>query len=60
LDFGAGTTGDGFQYRLKFQPFVPLSLTEEWTLISRTILPYVYQEDVHPPETAHRENQFLF
>lgn len=46
FDFGAGPAGDGFQYRLNVQPVVPISLNEEWNLISRTIVPYVYQEDV--------------
>jgi hypothetical protein len=46
FDFGAGPAGDGFQYKLNLQPIVPLTLNEDWLLISRTILPYVYQEDV--------------
>lgn len=46
FDFGAGPGGDGFQYKLNFQPVIPISLGSDWNLISRTILPYVYQEDV--------------
>jgi len=46
FDFGAGPDGDGFQYKVNLQPVVPISLNEDWNLISRTILPYVYQEDV--------------
>jgi len=46
FDFGAGPSDDGFQYKLNLQPVVPFSLNEDWNLISRTILPYVYQEDV--------------
>jgi hypothetical protein len=46
FDFGAGPDGDGFQYKLNFQPVVPISLSEGWNVISRTIVPYVYQEDV--------------
>lgn len=46
FDFGAGSNGDGFQYKLNFQPVIPVSWNDDWNLISRTILPYVYQEDV--------------
>jgi hypothetical protein len=46
FDFGAGPNGDGFQYKLNIQPVVPFSLNADWNLISRTIVPYVYQEDV--------------
>ena len=46
FDFGAGPAGDGFQYKLNVQPVVPFSLNENWNLISRTIVPYVYQENV--------------
>ena len=46
FNFGAGPTGDGFQYKVNVQPVIPISLNEDWNLISRTILPYVYQEDV--------------
>lgn len=46
LDFGAGPDGDGLQYKLNVQPVIPISLNDEWNLISRTIVPYVYQENV--------------
>jgi len=46
FDFGAGPAGDGFQYKMNFQPVVPFSLNEDWNLITRTIVPYVSQEDV--------------
>jgi hypothetical protein len=46
FDFGAGPTGDGVQYKVNVQPVVPITLSEDWNLISRTIVPYVYQEDV--------------
>jgi hypothetical protein len=45
-DFGGGPNDDGFQYKLNIQPVVPISLNEDWNVISRTILPYVYQEDI--------------
>jgi len=46
MDFGAGPDGDGFKYTLNMQPVVPMSIGEEWNLISRTIIPYVYQNDI--------------
>ncbi len=46
FDFGAGPKGDGFQYKVNVQPVVPFSLNENWNLISRTIVPIVYQENI--------------
>jgi hypothetical protein len=46
FDWGAGPTGDGFQYKLTVQPVIPLSLNENWNVISRTIVPFIDQEDV--------------
>lgn len=45
LDWGAGPNDDGFQYKLTVQPVIPISLSEDWNVISRTIVPYVYQEN---------------
>lgn len=33
---------------LNVQPVVPVSLNEDWNLISRTIVPLVYQDDIVP------------
>lgn len=46
FDWGAGPSGDGFQYKLNVQPVIPITLSDDWNLISRTIVPYIYQEDV--------------
>lgn len=46
FDFGAGPAGDGFQYKLNVQPVIPFSLNDDWNLISRTIVPYIYQENI--------------
>ena len=46
FDFGGGPNGDGFQYKVNIQPVVPISLNETWNLISRTIIPVVYQEKI--------------
>ncbi len=45
-DFGLGPLGDGTQFKLNFQPVIPLTLNDEWKLIVRTIVPYLSQEDV--------------
>jgi hypothetical protein len=43
-----GPAGEGHKTYLNFQPVVPIHLSAEWNLISRTILPIVEQEDVVP------------
>lgn len=49
-DFGLGPDGDGERYYLNVQPVVPVSLSEDWNLISRTIMPVVGQSDVFPTD----------
>jgi hypothetical protein len=46
FDFGAGPNGHGFQYKVNIQPVIPISLTEDWNLITRTILPVVSQDNI--------------
>lgn len=46
FDWGGGPNDDGFQYKLTVQPVIPFALSKDWNVISRTILPYVYQENV--------------
>jgi hypothetical protein len=48
-DFGINPANDGERYTLNIQPVVPLSLNEDWNVISRTILPIVYQSQVSAP-----------
>lgn len=45
FDFGGGPANHGFQYRLNVQPVMPFSMTENWNVITRTIMPFVYQND---------------
>ncbi len=40
---------DGYRVTLNFQPVIPITLNDEWNLISRTILPIITQEDVAGP-----------
>jgi len=39
-------TADGDQWLLNVQPIVPISLNENWGLVSRTIIPVKYQTDI--------------
>lgn len=44
-DHGFGPAG-GNKITLNIQPVIPISLNEDWNLISRTILPVVWQDDI--------------
>ena len=60
-DFGLGPSGDGTQFKLNFQPVVPVSIGKDWNLIIRTIVPYISQTDVFkgttPPGVPEDRNQ---
>jgi hypothetical protein len=45
-DSNFGLNDEGTVLRVNIQPVVPISLNEDWNLISRTILPLVDQNDV--------------
>ena len=45
-DFHMGPTNKGSKFTLNIQPVVPISLSKDWNLIVRTILPYISQHDV--------------
>lgn len=47
-DRGIGPDEDGQRFTLNIQPVIPITLTEDWNLISRTILPVTYQDDIFP------------
>lgn len=49
FDQGQGLAGDGSVYQLNAQPLIPFELNEDWHLISRTIIPLIYQKDVTGP-----------
>lgn len=48
FDFNGGRRGDGFSYTLNFQPVIPVRLSNDWTLITRTIVPIVHSERIAP------------
>ena len=39
LDYGGGAQRSGSQYTLNIQPVIPIKLTNDWNLITRTIVP---------------------
>ncbi len=47
-DEGLGAAGTGERTTVNVQPVVPFSISENWNLISRTILPVIDQRDVVP------------
>ena len=45
-DIGSADTGDRLQFNV--QPVMPISIGDGWNMISRTILPIVYQDEISP------------
>ena len=46
FQYKMGPEEKGFQYTLRFQPVMPASLNDDWNLIFRPIIPFIYQRDV--------------
>jgi hypothetical protein len=61
-DWGYGPTGDGYKFTLNIQPVVPISISKDWNVIVRTILPIVSQYDLfyfaNPPPGSPAQNRF--
>jgi len=47
-DSDIGPVEDGRRFTMNVQPVVPISLNEDWNVISRTILPIIDQSDIFP------------
>lgn len=47
-DYNIGPLDDGFKWQTNIQPVIPFDLSEDWKLITRTIMPVIYQEDLFP------------
>lgn len=47
-DDGVGPTHDGERYFVNVQPVIPMSIGENWNLISRTIVPIIQQDEIFP------------
>ncbi|MCO5726058.1 hypothetical protein [Robiginitalea marina] len=45
FDFGIGPA-DGSRWTMNMQPVIPMSISEDWNLIGRVILPVISQNDV--------------
>ena len=45
-DENHGPNEEGSVWKINIQPVIPITLNEEWNLISRTILPIINQDDV--------------
>lgn len=45
-DWGYGPSGKGYKFTLNIQPVIPISISENWNLILRTIVPIVSQHDL--------------
>lgn len=47
-DDGIGPLDDGDKFTLNVQPVIPVSISEDWNMISRTIVPIASQRDIFP------------
>jgi hypothetical protein len=48
FNFGAGFHHNNMIYVLNIQPVIPIKLSEEWNLITRTIMPVISQPSLFP------------
>jgi len=48
VDQDMGAAGDGSKVTTNVQPVIPFDVNEEWNLITRTIVPVIYQDDLFP------------
>ncbi|RME68975.1 MAG: transporter, partial [Verrucomicrobia bacterium] len=46
VDFGYGG-GEGWRSTTNLQPVAPIDLNKQWNLISRTILPAIFQDNIN-------------
>ena len=51
-DFNIGSS-DAMKFTANIQPVIPISLDKDWNLITRTILPVIYQESRFPGDGDH-------
>jgi hypothetical protein len=47
-DQNIGSLDDGDRWTLNIQPVIPFGLNTNWNIISRTILPVIWQSDIFP------------
>jgi hypothetical protein len=51
-DQNIGPSEDGEKLTMNLQPVIPFSLNDSWNLISRTILPFNWQDEIVPGENS--------
>jgi hypothetical protein len=47
-DSGIGPLGEGTRLYFNVQPVIPISITPDWNVISRTIMPVISQDEIFP------------
>jgi hypothetical protein len=47
-DHDIGPVDEGSRFTLNVQPVIPISINEDWNIISRTIVPITSQDDIFP------------
>src|SRR5438445_13020280 len=57
-DFGYGPSHNGYKFTLNIQPVIPISISKDWNLILRTILPTVLQNDLFYVENVLKHLRF--
>src|SRR5260370_6320993 len=55
-DFGYGPSDHGYKFTLNIQPVIPISISEDWNLILRTIVPVVSQHDLFYVENLPKDS----
>ena len=50
FDNNIGSNDQGSKITTNVQPVIPFHLNDDWNLISRTIMPVIYQDDIFPGE----------
>ena len=50
LDRNIGLDDNGEKFFINVQPVIPVDINDDWLLITRTIVPVIYQKDVFPGE----------
>lgn len=59
FDFGIGPDND-YAYTLSIQPVIPVSLTDDWNIINRVLLPIIYRESDDTGGLGDTVAQFFF
>ncbi len=59
FDDGYGPDSKGSKFVMNVQPVIPISISEDWNVISRTIMPVIYQSDIIPHTTQGGLGDFV-